>query len=552
MRIIGKKSIFNANFTKAQKTMDISRAKELLKSNLLSVHEDSESYTEREAQHLERIMNILTAIRKHREQEVALIFSDCEDLYLTKKFELAEHLLGFAETIVERSGLHNWRTKVDVLHRKIKRSREIIDKLRKFYTNNPMSLPIVQIQQNFENLEMLFQNVQGDDSRQDAIHPDIITEFENIIQELEKFMHDHGIPKIGNLDKKSSTVWAYTKANLDQKSKETKLKRLINAATKTEDQDEAQAGVLKAYKLIQENPYLFSLQQKQETIDLLEKYGKKIEAASEIQADLFREANILTNSLYFDRALMKLQEHRETHGKALTAEEMDDLDGFHENIAKNQEIFLKLQAVETQLEHNDVLGAKTAFIKFNKFFNNLSKSVTVISTLENRIALLLTALGEYSSKEPQTPSTAVEFDPFGDIEKDKDEKEVIRKEFHISEKVISDVHFIQFRKVLDEKGQISKQELATTLKLSEEEVFTNLFSWKKHYEFEVVGSEIFSKAALSALSSASSKSSSPDSQKLRKSSERNLDEEIRLDNGQPEENEEEILETLDDLLNTDL
>ena len=105
---------------------------------------------------------------------------------------------------------------------------------------------------------------------------------------------------------------------------------------------------------------------------------------------------------------------------------------------------------------------------------------------------------------------------------------------------------------MDEKGQISKKELATALKITEEEVFSNLFSWKKRYEFEVVGSEIFSKAALSTPSAASSKSSSPDSQKLRKSSERNLDEEIRLDNGQPEENEEEILETLDDLLNTDL
>ncbi len=533
--------------------MDISRAKELLKSNLLMVHEDSENYTDRDAQHLERIMNILTDVRKFREQEVSLIFSNCEDLYLTKKFELAENLLVFAETIVERSGLHNWRTKVNVLKRKIKRSREIIDKLRKFYTNNPMSLPIVQIQQNFENLEMLFQNIQGDDSRQDAIHPDIITEFENIINDLEKFMHDHGIPKIGTLDKKSSTVWASTKASLDLKSKEAKLKRLINAANKTEDQDEAQAGVLKAYKLIQENPYLFSLQQKQETIDLLEKYGKKLEAASEIQVDLFREANTLTKSLYFDRALMKLQEHRETHGKALTAEELDDLDNFHENIAKNQEIFLKLQAVETQLEHNDVLGAKTAFIKFNKFFNNLSRSVTVIPTIENRIALLLTALGEYSSEEPEMPSPTAEFDPFGDIEKDEDEKVVIRKEFDISEKTKLDEHFTRFRKVLDEKGQISKQELATALKMSEDEVFTNLFSWKKRYDFEVVGSEIFSKSALSAPSSTSSNKISPSgSPKRPKSSERNLDEEIRLDNGQPEEDEEEILDTLDDLLNTDL
>ncbi|TFH27830.1 MAG: hypothetical protein E4G98_05815, partial [Promethearchaeota archaeon] len=133
MRTIGKKSIFNANFTKAQKTMDISRAKELLKGNLLTVHENSDHYTERDAQHLERIMNLLTQVRKLREQEVSLIFSDCEELYLTKKFELADELLGFAETIVERSGLYNWQPKIQVLQRKIRRSREIVEKLRKYY-----------------------------------------------------------------------------------------------------------------------------------------------------------------------------------------------------------------------------------------------------------------------------------------------------------------------------------------------------------------------------------------------------------------------------------
>ncbi|MHA1522238.1 MAG: hypothetical protein ACTSRK_18850 [Promethearchaeota archaeon] len=584
---MGKKSIFNANFAKAQKSMDISRAKELLKSNLLAVHEDSENFTERDAQYLERMMNLLTQVRKFREKEVALLYSDCEELYLTKKFELAENILGFAETIVERSGLHNWRTKIQILNRKIKRSRNTVEKMRNFYSNNPMSLPILQIQHNYENLEILFQEVQGDNSRQDSIHPEIITEFENILLDMEKFMKSHGIPKLNHLDKKTTTIWASTKASLDLKSKETKLKRIINAASKNENHEEAKAGILKAYKLIQENPYLFSLQQKQEIIDLLDEYGQKFHAASEIQADLLRELDTLIMALQFDRALMKLDEHRDANIKVLTTEELDELDRTHERITINQNIFLKLQAVETRLDHNDVLSAKTAFIKFNKFFNNLSQSVIVISPLENRISLLLIALGEYSTDEIKKPVASRDFDPFSEeeCENDKVEKNEVenlaivkdiekkkksgkkkdprknkgnkkKREFEISE-ICEDTPskelFTKFKNIMEKQGQISKQELATTLNISEDEVFTNLFSWKKRCEFEVVGSEIFSKAAISSPSS--KQSASPKSSKDSTFSDSlfdgdSLTEEELL--AGKEEKEEDILETLDDLLSTDL
>ena len=523
--------------------MDISRAKELLKGNLLTVHENSDHYTERDAQHLERIMNLLTQVRKLREQEVSLIFSDCEELYLTKKFELADELLGFAETIVERSGLYNWQPKIQVLQRKIRRSREIVEKLRKYYISTPGAYPILQIQQNFENLELLFQDVQGDNTRQDAIHPDIITEFEAIIKNLESYMQEHGIPKLTALDKKSGTVWASTITSIDLKSKEAKLKRLIHAADKAENYQEAQAEILKAYKLIQENPYFFSLQQKQEIIALLEKYGQQFEAASEIQIEILRELDSLLMALQFDRALMKLHQHREIHGKVLNTEELDDLERTHEKITLNQEIFLKLQAVETQLDLNDVLGAKTAFIQFNHFFNTLSRSVIVISPLENRIALLLTALGEPKLEDLETPNLPASFDPFGD-------------EIDANEEPTTDDHYTLFTQILDTKGQISKQNLATILKISDDELFTELMSWKRRYDFEVVGSEIFSKLTLASPSTnsspASDRSSSSESSDTAKNSDHPLTENSNTAKDKPSDDEEDILDTLDDLLNTDL
>lgn len=532
MSIIAKKTIYNSNFYKAQKSLDISKAKELLKSNLLLVHEDLDSFSEKDAQYIEYTMNLLTQIRKLRESEVALIFSDCEELYLTKKFELAKNLLGFAETIVDYSGLHNWVNKIQILRRKIDRSLEIIRKIHKFYDVDLIQLPIIQIQNNCENLEMLWQEIQTEPGRQDAIHPEIVEEFEQILKTQSEFMENHGIHKLNPLDKSNYTMWTSTKTNLDLKSKENKLKRILTGIEKLDSSTEINSELLKAYRIIQENPYYFSIQQKQEIIEKLEKFETRISLEEEKSSEILEQVAKLVKILNFENALQVLNRYK-TNLESLNASiDFTEIDELSLKLQKNQKIYANLLEVEHNLENNNILEAKTSLIRFNSQFPSLESQSFIFPELVNRVKFVQHALLQPFSPEKSNKanmSTIDEFDPFEDGTRMETPSEEMKDLYS------------QFEQILETQGRITKQELAKCLNISPETLFSYLLDWKQKKNFELIESDIVLKKF------------KPVSSNIEINLEENFDSDVELKKREKSKlDEDDILESLDDLLNNDI
>ena len=272
---IGKKSIFNSAFIKAQKSMDISKIKETIKSNLHSIQNDKENYDENNIQQVEHLMDLFTQIWKLRENEVALLVSECENFYMIKKFELAKIILGFAETIITTSGLHNWKERITVLNQKISRSLDIVEKFNQYLSLDLKIVPVIQIQQIYHQLQLVFQEIEEEKNRQDSIHPEIKQDFTRLIEKIKKFMDTNGIHPFSLEDKKLLKLWGNTKQTLDIRNKEAKLHRYISNAKKelqikpSPNVYHAKEELMKAYKLIQENSWAFSLNQKQQVIEQL-------------------------------------------------------------------------------------------------------------------------------------------------------------------------------------------------------------------------------------------------------------------------------------------
>ncbi|WP_457559004.1 hypothetical protein [Candidatus Harpocratesius sp.] len=540
VRNIGKKSIYKTAFMKAQKTMDISKIKEILKKNLLLVHDNTENYTERDAQHIEFIMNLFTKIRKLREEEVLLIFSECEELYLTKNFELALYLIGFAKTIVNQSGLHNWFQKIHVLERKIARSLEIVEKYKSYFSIDLKSIPIIQIQQIHNQLEMQFQELEEDQSRQDAIHPDIKNDFKIVYSKIAKFMEDHGIPRLNIEDTKNLSMWGSTKKNLDLKSKEMKFKRYYSNAEKIlkentpESFQQAHEEFLKAYKIVQENPFTFSLRQKQEIIEKLDKinYQKSLETKKTPQ--LFQEINQLCNNFQFDVALKKLKQHKQKLQAMGVKQDDIDLNEFENRIEKNKEIYLKLQKIEESLQKGDILGAKTKIIPFNQYFSQIRNKINIFSTLLNRIILIQNSLQSSSTDSSKQVKSSFLFDPFQD-EIPKNEQDLDKQEIFSKKEI--------FKQILAEKGQISKTEISKILNIPTDELLHFLMECKSSIDFTVQGPLIYSEDKQFSVKNKriqhlNSKPISSETKKTR----------IRKEK---EKEDEDLLDTLENLLNDD-
>ncbi|MCF2140693.1 MAG: hypothetical protein K9W44_11620 [Candidatus Lokiarchaeota archaeon] len=525
---------------KAQKTMDISKIKEILKKNLLLVHENTENYTERDAQHIEYIMNLFTKIRKLREEEVLLIFSECEELYLTKNFELALNLIGFAKTIVNQSGLHNWSQKIHILERKIARSLEIVEKYRSYFSIDLKNIPIIQIQQIHNQLDMQFQELEEDQTRQDAIHPEIKNDYKIVFSKITKFMEDHGIPSLNIEDTKNLSMWSSTKKNLDLKSKEIKFKRYYTNAEKIlkentpESIQQGREELLKAYKIVQENPLLFSLSQKQEIIEKLDKINHKISLETEKIPQIFQEINQMCSNFQFEAALKKLKEHKQKLQAMGVTHDDINLDEFQNRIEENRDLYLELHKIEESLEKGDILGAKTKIIPFNQNFSQIRNKIDIFSTLLNRIILVQNSLQSStadSSKQVEASST---FDPFQD-EIPKNEQDLDKQEIFSKKEI--------FKRLLAEKGQISKNEISKILDIPIDELLHFLMECKSSIDFTVQGPMIYSgdKQFLTNKKIIKSQNSKYSSSKTKETRNRK----------EKEKEDEDLLDTLEDLLNDD-
>lgn len=595
--------------------MDISKIKEILKEILQTIQNNPEKYDSQDSIKLEHIMDLFTKIRKLREDEVALLFSESENFYLNQNFETSLNLLGFAETIVNNSGLYNWKERITILNHKITRSMEIFQKFKQFNDLVLSDLPIMQIHQHYNQLQLLFQELEEEKERLDSIHPEIQRDFRHLLDNFKEFMDKNGIRPQFTDDKKFVNILGTTKQSLDIKNKELKLNKFLNNAEKylqnksSVKLNQAKEELMKAYKLIQEYSSAFSLNQKKTVIELLDRVEKQTKQETQKIPEVISDVEILCDRFEFERALKLLDKHQQQHIEmGLTVEE-EDFEEMRKKISDNLELFQMLQKIEELLEKNDLLSLKTQIIPFSQTYSQLKQNIKIFNPLKNRIEFIINSvqsnqnIGQLASKRPMGIKNMQPFNPLDDkeigtkknasstsssskINKDElnnqgsaplipnredeiEKREKFRKYQKSEEKERkppdrSDflAKFSTFSGILQEKGKISKIDLANALGIKEEELLPFLMECRKTLDFSLKGAIIYGKNSPKHPRLVESNSNAPNNPKTsnvnsdeKNNSNQERHEELSRENNKKtriNEDEDDLLDTLDDLLKEDI
>ncbi len=604
---IGKKSIFNSAFIKAQKSMDISKIKETIKSNLHSIQNDKENYDENNIQQVEHLMDLFTQIWKLRENEVALLVSECENFYMIKKFELAKIILGFAETIITTSGLHNWKERITVLNQKISRSLDIVEKFNQYLSLDLKIVPVIQIQQIYHQLQLVFQEIEEEKNRQDSIHPEIKQDFTRLIEKIKKFMDTNGIHPFSLEDKKLLKLWGNTKQTLDIRNKEAKLHRYISNAKKelqikpSPNVYHAKEELMKAYKLIQENSWAFSLNQKQQVIEQLNFVEKQTNLESKKIPQIIDQIEKKCQNFKFEQALKILEQHEIRLNSMGMKIDDADFAGIRKRINDNIIIFNEFQKIEDLLEKNDLLGLKTQIIPFSNKYSRIKNTIQIYPNLQKRIEFLINTLqnnqnlSDRSQQEPFNPlfdekriissqnfskpsistskksakrakraesinsSTLQKSSKFKPAKTAKTSTESKMREPKNNQNSIEssyDDNFMsrknKFEQLIRKYGQISKSELSSKLNLPQDELLPFLMECRKMLDFSVRNSLIIAKSFLNHDGSIQKEPENGKKTISNPFEEIHVGESKKLRNEKSEKSEDDLLDTLDNLLNEDL
>ena len=216
-------------------------------------------------------------------------------------------------------------------------------------------------------------------------------------------------------DKKLLKLWGNTKQTLDIRNKEAKLHRYISNAKKelqikpSPNVYHAKEELMKAYKLIQENSWAYSLNQKQQVIEQLNFVEKQTNLESKKIPQIIDQIEKKCQNFKFEQALKILEQHEIRLNSMGMKIDDADFAGIRKRINDNIIIFNEFQKIEDLLEKNDLLDLKTQIIPFSNKYSRIKNTIQIYPNLQKRIEFLINTLqnnqnlSDRSQQEPFNP-----------------------------------------------------------------------------------------------------------------------------------------------------
>jgi hypothetical protein len=465
-----------ANYYRAMKSINLTKIKSILRENQKQMSEIPEEHSP-DSQKFNELLTSLTQIREqHRNNEFYEIFTKGEEFYLDAKFHESRILVGFAKSLTKKSGFADNLQKSLSLEKKVNLSLVFLDELKKLEIENPQDLVPVVIQKRYAKIENLLKKAQKEEERQDTIHPSVIKTILNVRDKLTKFMDKYNIDQLSPLQLESKSFWTNTKTSINLVSSEMKLNHLINNAQKVEGLPEKQEYLVRAYKLVQENPNLFSVEQKQSLVSSMENIEKQIHVLGGIAENVLDSAISEMENFNFTEAHKKLEKYRNDLVNGGLVEQIIGVDEMIIKVEINRGFYRRLEKVEQIYTSSDVLGAKTELLYVQDEINNYESPDLILTEVYEYLNQLRSQLKGEKVVPSVVKTSVIELNGSS-----SSEEEFIEPLVEL---------FQQFKAILQKYKKISRQDLADRLHLTSEEIFDKLLAWKEKIPFQFISGYI--------------------------------------------------------------